>query len=94
MRRFGFGLVLLIFGSLLALGCKDVATAPTALSYGTSSAVYTVGTAIAANTPTHSGGDITSYAVSPALPAGLSLDAKTGVISGTPPPPLRRPPIP
>lgn len=29
-------------------------------------------------------GTVTSYAVSPALPAGLTLDSKTGAISGTP----------
>ncbi|WP_040481880.1 putative Ig domain-containing protein [Luminiphilus syltensis] len=45
-----------------------------------------VGTAITASTTltaTNFAGDVT-YAVSPALPAGLSLDTTTGVISGTP----------
>lgn len=70
--------------ALLGLGCKTAATAPTSLSYSTNPAVYIIGTAIPANTPTHSGGDIDSYSVSPALPAGLSLDPKSGVISGTP----------
>ena len=58
--------------------------APSNLTYSTSSAVYTVGTAITPNTPTSSGGNVGSYSVSPALPAGLSLDTVTGVISGTP----------
>jgi uncharacterized repeat protein (TIGR01451 family) len=35
-------------------------------------------------TPTVSGGPITSWSVSPSLPAGLSLDSSTGAISGTP----------
>ena len=35
-------------------------------------------------TPTTSGGTVTSWSVSPSLPAGLSLDSSTGAISGTP----------
>jgi hypothetical protein len=69
---------------LLGLGCREVVDAPSSLSYATNPAIYVVGTAIAANSPTHAGGAIDAYVVSPALPAGLSLDAKTGVISGTP----------
>lgn len=42
-----------------------------------------VGTAIAALAPSVSG-TVTGYSVSPALPAGLTLDPTTGVISGTP----------
>jgi DNA-binding beta-propeller fold protein YncE len=57
---------------------------PTALTYTTAAAVYTVGVAVATNTPSSSGGAVTSYSVSPALPAGLSLSATTGAISGTP----------
>ncbi|MGB9337427.1 MAG: putative Ig domain-containing protein [Candidatus Acidiferrales bacterium] len=58
--------------------------APSALSYTTGTAVYTVGIAIPADNPTSSGGAVSSYSVSPALPAGLSLSASTGVIGGTP----------
>ena len=58
--------------------------APTALTYATNPATYTTGTAIATNTPASSGGAVTGYAISPALPAGLSLNTTTGVISGTP----------
>ncbi len=57
---------------------------PPQLSYTTTSAVYTRTTAITPNTPINIGGPITSYAVQPALPAGLTLDTTTGVISGTP----------
>src|SRR5207244_1195321 len=58
--------------------------APAALTYSTNPATYTKGTAIRANSPTSSGGAVISYAVSPALPRGLSLNTSTGVISGTP----------
>jgi photosystem II stability/assembly factor-like uncharacterized protein len=44
---------------------------------------YIVGTAITPNLPTVSG-HVSLYTVSPALPAGLSLDSLTGIISGTP----------
>ena len=57
---------------------------PSNLTYATHPAVYTVGTAITQNTPSSSGGAVTSYAVFPALPSGLSLNTVTGVISGTP----------
>ena len=57
---------------------------PSGLSYTTGTVVYTVGTPITANSPTSTGGAVTSYSVSPDLPAGLSLDHDTGVISGTP----------
>ena len=58
--------------------------APANLTYATNPATYTVGTAITANSPSSTGGVITSYTVSPALPAGLVLNATTGILSGTP----------
>lgn len=57
---------------------------PAGLTYREISAIYVVGTAIAANAPTNSGGPITSYGIAPALPAGLQFDTQTGAISGTP----------
>lgn len=57
---------------------------PSDLTYSTPIATYPIGHAITNNTPSHSGGDISSYSVSPALPVGLSLNTTTGVISGTP----------
>ncbi|MEI7703517.1 MAG: putative Ig domain-containing protein [Deltaproteobacteria bacterium] len=57
---------------------------PANLTYATNPATYNVGTAITANNPSSTGGAIASYAVSPALPAGLALSATTGIISGTP----------
>ena len=58
--------------------------APSALSYATGTANYTKGVAIAPNSPTSSGGAVSSYSVTPALPVGLGLSVSTGVISGTP----------
>ncbi|WGK94383.1 MULTISPECIES: putative Ig domain-containing protein [Flavobacterium] len=62
---------------------KDIA--PSALTYTGSPFTYTKGTAITAiAAPTNGGGTVVSYAVSPALPAGLSLNTATGAITGTP----------
>jgi hypothetical protein len=62
--------------------------APSNLVYSTNPAVYTVGRQIAANTPSNSGGQVEVYLVSPTLPAGLSINATTGAISGTPSEPI------
>ncbi|MFZ0392557.1 MAG: putative Ig domain-containing protein [Terracidiphilus sp.] len=56
---------------------------PSKLSYSQSSITGIVDQAISPDTPTVTG-TVTSYAVSPAIPKGLSLDSSTGVISGTP----------
>lgn len=46
---------------------------------------FTVNTAITPSTPTVTGvGPTTTFSVSPALPAGLTLNSSTGVITGTP----------
>jgi hypothetical protein len=57
---------------------------PSGLTYATSSATYTAGTAIFPNNPSISGGPVTTYSVLPPLPANLSINSSTGVISGTP----------
>lgn len=58
--------------------------APTALNYATP-VTYTSGVAITNNDPNPSGGAPTSYTItSGSLPSGLTLNATTGVISGTP----------
>jgi feruloyl esterase len=57
---------------------------PSGLSYTNGTAVYAIRVLITPNSPTSSGGAVTSYSVSPALPAGLSLSPSTGIISGTP----------
>ena len=66
----------------LTITVNDVA--PSSLAYGTTTAVYTKGTAIANNSPSSLGGAVVSYGVSPSLPAGLSLSTSTGAITGTP----------
>lgn len=57
-------------------------TAPSSLSYSTP-VTYTQNTAITNNVPTVTG-TVTSYSILPELPAGLTLNTTTGVISGTP----------
>ncbi len=80
--------VLSALAALLCLGgcssSSSPSTPPPILLYATSNAVYTKGAAISPDTPTNSGGAAMSYAVTPQLPAGLSLSLNTGVISGTP----------
>ncbi len=56
---------------------------PVSLSYNTPN-VYRVGTTIIALNPTSTGGPITQYTIGPSLPAGLTIDPTTGIISGTP----------
>ena len=56
---------------------------PTSLSYTTPN-VYQRETTISNLTPLVRGGTPTSYSVSPALPAGLTINTISGVISGTP----------
>jgi len=57
--------------------------APSNLTYPTTTITATVGTAIAADTPTVTG-TVSAYSISPSLPAGLSFSTTTGAISGTP----------
>ena len=68
----------------VALNITISPAAPTILNYTITPASYCVGAPITNNSPSNSGGAPTSYSVSPALPAGLSLNTSTGVISGTP----------
>jgi alpha-tubulin suppressor-like RCC1 family protein len=56
---------------------------PASLVYAPSPLLCTLGQSCSA-VATHSGGPIASFSISPALPAGLSIDANTGQISGTP----------
>ena len=68
----------------VSITVNNAFVAPSALAYSASAPVYAVGAAISTNTPSSSGDAVTSYAVSPALPEGLSLNTVTGVITGTP----------
>lgn len=56
---------------------------PSGLSYDVERAFYTVGQPISDNQMSYTGSGVT-FAVSPSLPDGLSLDDTTGRISGTP----------
>jgi uncharacterized repeat protein (TIGR01451 family) len=78
------GVLLLLSGCGGGSSPSPVVQPPSTLSYTTGTADYTKGTAITANSPTSTGGAVSAYTVSPALPAGLTLSASTGVITGTP----------
>ena len=59
--------------------------APASLIYSMPASVYTVGAGpTTPNTPTYTGGVPTNYSISPSIPAGLTLNATTGIISGEP----------
>jgi hypothetical protein len=57
---------------------------PSDLSYSFNPVDYFVGQPIIDDPPMSSGGAVVSYSVAPTLPAGLTLSATTGVLSGTP----------
>jgi hypothetical protein len=63
-------------------GEENTSPPPSGLTYP-SPQVFTVGVAITALNPTVTG-SVTSYDISPALPAGLNLNPTTGQITGTP----------
>ena len=90
MRSMQWAYVLLTAILLSLCGCGGFSGSssgtqpPSALTYSTSSAVYTVGAPIPANTPKSGGGTVTSYTVRPTLPWGLDLNGTSGVIGGTP----------
>ncbi|MEM7165616.1 MAG: kelch repeat-containing protein [Planctomycetota bacterium] len=55
-----------------------------ALEYCEPMPTYVAGLEIAPNLPLTTGGPVTNYIVTPALPVGLTLDLTTGALSGTP----------
>ncbi|WP_175597151.1 Ig domain-containing protein [Peristeroidobacter soli] len=57
---------------------------PVNLSYTNRAVVYVRGQPIKANEATVAGGPVSSFSISPVLPAGLVLDPVSGAISGTP----------
>ena len=58
--------------------------APTGLSYPSGTIAATVGQAIATDAPTLTNSVNPTFTIAPALPAGLSINAGTGAISGAP----------
>ena len=54
------------------------------ISYSLSSYTLIKDVAMPLATPTSSGGAVTSWSISPAVPTGLNFNTETGVISGTP----------
>ena len=76
--------VLVLVGGCGGSGSNSSPPAPPSnLSYSPNASVLAVGVAINPLRPTVTG-TVTSYTVSPALPAGLVIDPVTGVTSGTP----------
>lgn len=71
-------------GSTTASVSVTVLAPPTGLNYRDVVASYFVGRAITPNVVNATGGTPTSFAVTPSLPAGLSLNSTTGGITGTP----------
>ncbi|MCU0865864.1 MAG: putative Ig domain-containing protein, partial [Planctomycetes bacterium] len=55
-----------------------------AISYAGGPFTVVGGTALVPIAPTSTGGAVASFAIAPTLPAGLTIDAGTGVITGTP----------
>jgi gliding motility-associated-like protein len=62
---------------------KIIDKAPTSLVYPASYVLY-LGKQFNGETPSIAGGAVTKWSISPALPQGLFIDVKTGVINGYP----------
>jgi 6-phosphogluconolactonase (cycloisomerase 2 family) len=77
-----------LFTALVLAGCGGGggggSRPPSNLLYSQAAPTYDLCGAITPNTPSSAGGAVTSYAIAPPLPAGLSFDTTTGVISGSP----------
>ena len=73
---------LLVAAGCLALGCVDARVGT--LSYSSNPAVYAKGIGISPNTPSVQNATATTFAVSPALPPGLTLNSGTGILTGLP----------
>lgn len=80
----------LAFACALALACggggrpPDLPPPPSGLVYAENPAIYTLSVPVFGNAPSTAGGPVSAFSVEPRLPAGLSLNERTGVISGLP----------
>jgi DNA-binding beta-propeller fold protein YncE len=82
IRNIGISLTAVL---VLLCGCGPGGSGTSiTVGYSQPTPVFVKGVAIANDTPATSGGVVNGYSISPALPAGLILNASTGVISGTP----------
>jgi hypothetical protein len=68
----------------LQLEVQPALVAPASVIYSTPTVLYVATEAIVPNTAQTTGGPVASFTVAPSLPAGLSLNAQTGAITGTP----------
>jgi len=68
----------------LRLTVQPALAAPASVSYDTPAALYVTTEPITPNAAHVTGGPASSFTIAPALPAGLSINAATGVITGTP----------
>ncbi|CAG2139667.1 kelch repeat-containing protein [Cupriavidus numazuensis] len=68
----------------LTIEVRAQAAPPAGLVYRDPMPEYIIGEPVVYNEPVYSGAEATEFSISPALPAGLSLNTQTGEISGTP----------
>ena len=66
----------------ISITVNDVS--PGTITYSPNTFTLTKGTTMTTTTPTVSGGTVTTWSVSPSLPAGLSIASSDGALSGTP----------
>jgi len=68
----------------LQITVKAALVAPVSLVYSAPKVLYVATEAIVPNAAQTTGGPVATFTVAPTLPAGLSLNAQTGAITGTP----------
>jgi len=87
-------IVITLLLSTLSMSCEELirgvdgialVASPIPVSYTANPATYLQNKFIVNNFPViHNGKTVTTYAITPALPAGLHLNTTTGIIYGTP----------